>query len=556
MMFRWIAELNRVAPLVFVAAVSLACGEEGTVRDRGGNASGGEGGSGATSGGTGGVIGGVGGSRPGTGGSGVGGSDSGGSGPGGNDSGSSGNGGGGVGGIAGDSGAGGSGGDGGASGSPPVGGCEMTQARVRMTEVDVASQVLNTETDAVGSLLHPIAISSIPSGGSRLAWMGNDGQAHVVRLDASDQMVGTPFGIGANSFADIYADDSGGVLLVARDAQGSGGRHCGNLDNLCGAASERTWQGQRNCWDMYLVRFDGTSVTWATKLTETSSTNPPYLTSRTSSTRVIFIWDPFAHHGRIASNGSSYAAYFGAAMSLSQGCTAQGSIYPTGVNIHQGDRMQVVGLNGQIQSGGFTWGCSHSGYERVVWDPALARYVAVCKTDNDNRLAMPSPYRTIRSVNLSYSNMSDLLTASGAGIWVMTSDIRPGQPVASNGLADIHLLRFSTGAQEQDLVLANQSGVNHRAPHLAAYGTDRMIAAWESASATGDLAFNNTQRQLYVQTVNRSTGATEGSPLAVGARGNRYHKLVSFPDGSVAFAARGSSNTRINILRILPCTGS
>jgi hypothetical protein len=383
--------------------------------------------------------------------------------------------------------------------------------------------------------------------------MGNDGRAYVAQLDAADQLVGTPFGIQANTFADIHADDSGGVLLVTRDAQGSGERHCGELDNLCGAASEREWQGQQNCWDMYLVRFDGTSPTWATKLTESSASNPPYLTSTTSSTRVIFIWQPFAHHGRIAFNGNGYAAYFGAAMSLSQRCTAAGTIHPTAANIHQGDRMQVVGLDGQVQSGGFGWGCSHSGYERVVWDAEQARYVAVCKTDNENRLAMPSPYRTIRAVDLSYSNMSDLLTANGGGTWVMTSDIRPGQPAASNGLADMHLLRFSTGEQELDLVLADQSGVNHRAPHLAAYGSDRMIAGWESASVGGDFSFNNTERQLHVQTLNRATGESEGSPLAVAARGNRYQKLVSFPDGSVAFAARGSSTTRINVLRILPC---
>jgi hypothetical protein len=149
--------------------------------------------------------------------------------------------------------------------------------------------------------------------------------------------------------------------------------------------------------------------------------------------------------------------------------------------------------------------------------------------------------------------MSDMVPDGNGSVWVMTSDIRPGQPAAANGLADIHLLRFSTGLQQGDLVLANQGGINHRAPHLAAYGSDRMIAAWESATNTGDFSFSNTQRQLYVQTVSRSTGATEGSPLAVDARGNRYQKFVSFPDGSVAYAARGSTSTRIKIVRVLPC---
>ncbi len=46
---------------------------------------------------------------------------------------------------------------------------------------------------------------------------------------------------------------------------------------------------------------------------------------------MIFTWW-YMHEGRLATDGSNYAAYFGAAISVSQnGC----------VNIHQGDRMQL-----------------------------------------------------------------------------------------------------------------------------------------------------------------------------------------------------------------------
>lgn len=427
----------------------------------------------------------------------------------------------------------------------------MTEARVRITDVDLGVQVLNTETDAVGGHLHPLAVSPIPSGGSRVAWMGDDGNAYVAELDASDALVGAPFGIPANSFADIHADDAGGVLLVTRDAQGSGERHCGELDNLCGAPSERNYQGQWGCWDMYLVRFDGATESWATKLTESSASNPPYLSS-TTGPNVIYIWEPFAHHGRIASNGTTYAAYFGAAISVSQSCTSAGSIHSTAVNIHQGDRMQIVAQDGELQSGGFGWGCSHSGYERVVWDASRAAYVAVCKTDNQNRLAMPAPYRTIRDVDLAYANMSDLVPRGDGAVWVLSTDAREGQPSGNRGLADVHLLSFTTGEQEQDITLASEDGQNHRAPHLAAYGSSRMIAAWETSPDSGDLGEND-ERKLYVQTLGLSTGAAEGAPLAVDARGNRYQKFVSYPDGSVAYAARGVNDTSVRILRILPC---
>ena len=95
--------------------------------------------------------------------------------------------------------------------------------------------------------------------------------------------------------------------------------------------------------------------------------------------------------------------------------------------------------------------------------------------------------------------------------------------------------------------------MNNRAPHLAPYGSTRMIAAWETATATGNFARNNTSRRLYVQTVSRANGAPEGVPLQVAVQGNRYHELVGFPDGSVAFPAPGTSGTKAKILRVLPC---
>jgi hypothetical protein len=47
-----------------------------------------------------------------------------------------------------------------------------------------------------------------------------------------------------------------------------------------------------------------------------------------------------------------------------------------------------------------------------------------------------------------------------------------------------------------------------------------------------------------------------GESLSIeGILGNRYHRLTSFPDGSAAFVAPGTSDQSIKILRILPCKG-
>ncbi len=190
---------------------------------------------------------------------------------------------------------------GGAGGDPGPGACGVTRDRVRITEVDVGGRVINNEDEAA---LKPLVISPIPSGGSRLAWMSDDGQVHILQLDADDRAAGRSFGLPANDFADLYADDSGGVLLLTRDAEGGGTLNCGTPSNLCGTPPSPLIA----CHDMYMVRFDGERATWATKLTSSSAALPPYSTGP-AGPEVYMIWW-YAHHGRIAFDGSRYAGLF------------------------------------------------------------------------------------------------------------------------------------------------------------------------------------------------------------------------------------------------------
>jgi hypothetical protein len=406
-----------------------------------------------------------------------------------------------------------------------------------VTDVDVGTTVVSNEDEAA---LMPIMMSPIPSGGSRVAFMGSDAKVHVVTLDAKDAKTGDVVAFPAHDFSDIYADEAGGVMLLTRDAAGGGTLNCGEPTNLCGTPPSPPIA----CYDMYMVRFDGASERWATRLTSSSAELPPYSTAKTGP-RVYMIWW-YAHHGRIAFDGSRYAGYFGTAISVSEGGC---------INIHQGDRMKVVDAAGAIANGGFDLGCSHSGYERITWDAAASKFVTVCKTDNQNRIALAPNYRTVYPVDLAYSNMSDVVTAPGGGYWLATSNIRQGQPANGQGLADMHLLHFDTGAPDKDLVIGADPARNYRAPHLAPYGASRLVVAWESSTRGGDLTRTDAGRELYVQTRNRATGDAEGEPLKVSVRGNRYHSLVAHPDGSVAYAAPGANATSVKILRVLPCGG-
>jgi len=357
----------------------------------------------------------------------------------------------------------------------------------------------------------------------------------------------------AHDFDDIHADTDGGVVLLTRDAKGGGTLNCGAPTNLCGTPPSPAIP----CYEMYMVRFDGTSETWATQLTQGSAAHPPYLNSPTDASSVIFIWW-YMHEGRIVTDGTNYAAYYGAAISVSQTDSSGNKC----VNIHQGDEMRVLSPAGAVLTGhnSFDWGCSHSGYERIVWDGS--KFVMVCKNDAATgsklgRIAFAPGATTIEPIDLHYANMGDILTAGNGGYWLTASDIRTGQTAETDGLADTLLFHFTTGAPDQTITLSNQQ--NARAPHLAKYGSN-MLAVWEQSAAKGDLAYKSTGRTMTLQVLSNATGAAISSPFTVpsgttanAAYGNRYQAFKSFPDGSVAYPSAGGSTTKLKVLRIMPC---
>jgi hypothetical protein len=457
------------------------------------------------------------------------------------------------------------------TGGTPAACTSALSSRVRVTEIDVGASYAYNEVDNNGAALGltPLAISPIPGGGARLAFLGKgDSTVHVVTLDASDQVTGTAVSLPGYDFQDLYADANGGVMLISRTAMGStAGNNCGNINNLCGLVAN--YPTAASCYDMYLVRFDGTTETWATKLTDTTASQPAYMTSATQTGDITFVWSEYAHNGRIAFDGANYAGYFGIAISVSQSCVGSSTL-TTGINIHQGDRMKVVSGAGALQTTpGFGIGCSHSGYERVIYDTVAKKFIPVCKNDaptgtKSGKVALAPNASAIDPVDLNYSDLGNVLMAGGGGNWIITSDIRTGQTPNSNGLADIHLLHIASTSMltpDKDLMLVSDTE-NDRAPHLAAYGTSQVLAAWEESTATGDLSQGDKNRQMYIQVLDNTTGAapagstgTSAGPLMLSPNvlGSRYQDFRAFPDGSVAYPAPGSTGTKIKILRVLPC---
>ncbi|KAG7376100.1 hypothetical protein PHYPSEUDO_014445 [Phytophthora pseudosyringae] len=413
--------------------------------------------------------------------------------------------------------------------------------RLRVTEVDVGETVENNEDEAG---LTVVAIASLPSGGSRIAFQSGD-NVIVRELDSDDALVSSTAAVEVPlvDFADIHADDDGFVLLGTRDAEGGGTLNCGNPSNLCGTAPSPAVP----CYDMYLVRYDGSTESWATKLTSSSASLPPYSTSA-SGEEVYMIWW-YAHHGRLAYDGSNWAAYFGCALSVSEDSC---------INIHQGDRMKVVDSTGAVTSDtdSFDWGCSHSGYERITYDNRTDDYKMICKTDSNNRIMPPNDWdTTIYPVDLDAANLGDIVPDSDSTSKKYWATVSNSTSDSDEDNARVHLIHFSMDAEARDDVILGGTDANERAPHLASIGDGGLLAMWEGSSTSGDLEYESSGRTIYTQVLDASTGKAISEKVTVDSKviGNRYQALKTYPDGSVAYLSMGSTTTSVQVVRFFGC---
>lgn len=370
---------------------------------------------------------------------------------------------------------------------------------MKVTEVKLAVRVTGYGQEGDTEAL-PMAIAARPVGGSWLAWLGTDSRVYLGRLDCDDHLVGKPTSFAGIDLQDVLADSTGGVLLLTR--RGS----CGS-GPLCGGSSSP-------CNTMHMIRFDNSGrQVWERQVTNLSGGRSGY------DNGARFVWW-YQHHGRLASDGKTYAAYFGVAITVQNG---------TCVDIHEGDRMQVVNAGGALVSGhrdSFEVGCSHSWTSRVVWDPRTKHYVMVCATDNACRIARPDPYRTVASGTCDGTLFGgDLVLAKTRGYWTAWS--QGGQ---------VRLEHFTTGASDSTVRTAARS--SH--PHLVGYGTGRMLLAWASGPS------------MAAQVYDAGSGKTVGGRFTVGVKDHNYQAFKAYPDGSVAYPAAGSSGTSIRIARVMP----
>jgi hypothetical protein len=369
----------------------------------------------------------------------------------------------------------------------------------KVTEVKLPAKVTGYGAEGDTDKL-PMAVAARPDGGSWLAWLGTGGKVYLGRLGCDDKLVGTPTSFDGIDLQDVQADKTGGVLLLTRKGD------CGDTP-LCGGESSP-------CNTMHMIRFDTSGkLVWQRQVTNLSGSRTGY------DDGARFVWW-YQHHGRLATDGKSYAAYFGVAITVRNGNC---------VDIHEGDRMQVVNASGSLVGGhkdAFEVGCSHAWTSRIVWDPRTSHYVTVCATDNNCRIARPNPYRTVAAGTCDGTLFGgDLVLAKSKGYWTAWS--QGGK---------VRLEHFTTA--KADTTIRTAASSSH--PHLAAYGTGRMLLTWQSGST------------IAAQVYDSGSGKVIGSKFTINAKDHNYTALKPYADGSVAYPAAGSSTSAIRIARVMP----
>ncbi|MQM27010.1 hypothetical protein GFD30_15725 [Glycomyces sp. NEAU-7082] len=374
--------------------------------------------------------------------------------------------------------------------------CDRTAGpapEVVVTEVD--AEVIGGGTADTDPL--PAALAATPTGRSWVAWDGTDDRIHLARLDCEDRIEGEPIALEGIDLQDVIADGDGVTVLITREGA------CGD-GPLCGGSTSP-------CATMHMVRFDDSGAqVWERQVTNLGNGLAGY------DDGARFVWW-YQHHGRLASDGANTAAYFGVAVTVANGDC---------VDIHQGDRMQVVDADGNLADhpDAFDVGCSHSWTTRIAWNPDRDEFGMVCATDDGCRIAVPAAGTVAEGACDGTLFGGDLVTAADGGYWTAWSQ---------GGRA--RLEHFTDGPS--DTTVDTGAATDH--PHLVGYGEAHMLLAW----ASGD--------GIAAQVHSADSGAAAGDAFTIAVPDHPYQAFKAYPDGSVAFPAAGGGGS-IRIARVMP----
>lgn len=390
--------------------------------------------------------------------------------------------------------------------------CTALSERIRTTQPTLPT--LSAPSDEYT----PVVLAPYGSNGSLIAWKEKSAsQIRVGTLASDDKQFSPLLTTAGDEVHSMVGHSSGGALLmVADDPDIYSSKYCKSAATPSNAA----------CQKMSLLRFDGKgSVLSSTTLTDKANVD---------SEGALFIWW-YGHTGRLAWDGSRYAAYFRSAGSYARPNVA-GEI-----DIHAGDTLRMLDANGNRLSGGWQWGCSHSWSVRLAGNSS--GWSAFCHGD-----AYPN---ALRLQQLSATGVSTKTTEWLSGTSADTRAL--GGVVAdtdgywlsyleTTGSLRLHLARFNNnGTLISDQIISSATGIDAQYPFRAYLGKlgSQLLLGWKSGG------------KLILQAADAS-GTLLGTPVTSAAGVSNFDEFVSLGNGDLAFANAASSGV-VSVTRVAAC---
>jgi hypothetical protein len=214
---------------------------------------------------------------------------------------------------------------------------------------------------------------------------------------------------------------------------------------------------------------------------------------------------------------------------------------------HEGDQLTYVDDNGNLQPGGWEWGCSHSLAGLVEYHPTLGKFIPVCSSDcyADKGILISNHYIVYASDGNCAGNVSVQLgqVAASSDSWklVFSALGRPGVIGKGIGLATI-----DGDFQSSFIWLTDSNGEYERDPAIARLGSslqaNHYLVGWTT-----------TNDDLYWLGVIDGSGIFIVGPEVVSsvgvAWGNRDDSFRTCADGSVTWVQGDPNSPTLRLFR-------
>ena len=214
---------------------------------------------------------------------------------------------------------------------------------------------------------------------------------------------------------------------------------------------------------------------------------------------------------------------------------------------HHGDQLTYVDDNGNIQEGGWGWGCSHSLAELASYHPNLDQFVAVCSSDcyPGKGIFVNNHYQVHEADGNCGGNVSAQLgqIAPGEGAWKLLFNALDRPCCAGHGIA---LATIDENLQSSFKWLTNTDGAHERDPAIARWGSD----AQEERYLVGWTTTNDGTYWLGIIDSDGNFLAGPEEVTSAGVRwGNRDDSFRTRADGSVSWVQGDPTSTELCLFR-------